>query len=114
MKFEIKRRIPHPRGELIEIHTGGKAIPILLTFHVKGRIQKWRLSESKVLKALLNPEEVLRGHRGRFAAHRRSGQHVIRAIYEYENRMVVLVTVYFPLSRRYFEGGRHYENQILT
>ncbi|MBI3811100.1 MAG: DUF4258 domain-containing protein [Nitrospirae bacterium] len=114
MKFEIKRRISHPRGEVIEVHTGGKTVSLLLTFHAKERIQKWRLTESNVLKALLGSEEVLKGHRDRFIAHRRQGRHVVRAVYEYENRMVVVITVYFPLSKRYFEGGGQFEDQILA
>lgn len=47
-------------------------------------------------------EEVLQGHRGRFIAHRRVGRHVLRAVYEYEDSLPVVVTVYHPLAARYF------------
>lgn len=63
-------------------------------------------------ETLLCPEEVIIGHRNRFIAHRRYNNHILRAVYEYEEEMPVLVTVYFPYSDRYFEGGGNYEDKI--
>ncbi len=74
----------------------------------------WGLFEGKVLETLLYPEEVLTGHYGRYVAHKRSGKHVIRAVYEYQGKIPVLITVYRPLAIRYFEGGGRHEDKILT
>ena len=104
----------HPRGRAYEVRANGSAVRVLLTFHSLERMARWRLNERKVLQALLFPEEVLRGHRSRFIAHLRSGTHVVRAIYEYEQRTPVVVTVYRPSAARYFQGGGTYEDQILS
>jgi hypothetical protein len=66
-----------------------------------------------VVETLLSPEEVLIGHRGRFIAHRGYGDHVVRAVFEYQNRLPVLITVYFPYKDRYFKGGGIFEDKIL-
>jgi hypothetical protein len=62
----------------------------------------------------LDPEEVLRGHRGRFIAHRRAREHVVRVIYEYDGVLPVTITVYHPVAQRYFKGGETYEDRILA
>ncbi|RLG13265.1 hypothetical protein DRN69_05925 [Candidatus Pacearchaeota archaeon] len=76
------------------------------------RIKKWKLKETMIIETLLFPEEVLVGHNKRFIAHRRYENHTVRAVYEYENNIPVLVTVYFPYKDRYFKGGNIYENKI--
>jgi hypothetical protein len=65
-----------------------------------------------VIETLAVPEEVMTGHRGRWFAHKRYGDHLIRAVYEYHESVPVLVTVYFPYANRYFEGGSLYEDKI--
>ncbi len=64
-------------------------------------------------ETLLTLDEVLVGHHNRFIAHRCYGQHILRAIYEYDNLMPSLVTVYFPYKKRYYEGGGQFEDKIL-
>ena len=114
MKLTLSAIRTHERGKIHEVTANGKTASILLTFHALERIAKWQLTVQTVLYALLFPEEVLRGHRDRFIAHRRAGRHVVRAIYEYENSMPVVVTVHYPSARRYFQGGGTYENHILS
>ena len=104
----------HVRGNIYEIAAEGKVVSILLTFHALERITQWRLTVQGVLQALLFPEEVLEGHRGRFIAHRRSKGHVLRAIYEYESTMPIVITVYYPSAKRYFQGEGTYEDHILS
>jgi hypothetical protein len=70
------------------------------------------IKESMVLETLIFPEEVLKGHGNRYIAHRRYGEHLVRAIYEYEDYTPVLITVYFPYLNRYFAGGGIYEDKI--
>lgn len=113
MKFALLAVQPHARGSIYKIFAKERTLSILLTFHTLERIVTWRLSEHAVLRALLFPEEVLKGHRDRFIAQRRTGRHVVRAVYEYDGDTPVVVTVYYPLTRRYFQGGGMYENRIL-
>jgi Domain of unknown function (DUF4258) len=105
---------PHSRGEVYTVTADNQTISILLTFHALRRIAQWHLTVQSVLEALLRPEEVLRGHRGRFIAHRRSKRHVVRVIYEYEGKLPEVITVYYPYAKRYFQGGGTYEDHILA
>ena len=104
----------HSRGRLFEVRANGKTVTVLFTFHSLERMARWHLTDRRVLQALLFPEEVLRGHRNRFIAHLRAGTRVVRAVYEYEQRTPVVVTVYRPSAARYFQGGGTYEDQILS
>ena len=116
-KFSVIRLEPHERGSVHVLAAGKRTVRILVTAHARHRIQLWRLAVRTVLRTLLFPEEVLRGHRGRFIAHIahwRRRNHVVRVVYEYEADLVVVVTVYNPLAKRYFCGGGRYEDQILA
>ena len=81
--------------------------------HAMERITKWSLTIEIVGEMLLEPEEVLVGHHNRFIAHRCYGHHILREVYEYENLIPALVTVYFPYKNRYYQGGGNFENKIL-
>ena len=105
---------PHPRGEIYTLTVDGQSVAILLTFHVLRRIAQWRLTVQSVLETLLWPEEVLRGHRSRFIAHRRQKNHVVRVVYEYEGSMPTVITVYYPCAKCYFQGQGTYEDRILS
>jgi hypothetical protein len=70
--------------------------------------------EDEWLYALLAPEEVLKGHRNRYIAHLRRGTHVVRVIYEYQGKIPIVITVYFPFAQRYFGGGVFYEDKRLA
>lgn len=112
--MQIASTVAHVRGQLYHVLVAGKTISILLTFHALERIAQWRLTVTGVLQTLLFPEEVLRGHRGRFIAHRRVQAHIVRVIYEYADRMPVVITVYYPSAKRYFQGHEVYEDHILS
>jgi hypothetical protein len=114
MTLTIRAIAPHARGEIYTVMVDGQTVSVLLTFHVLMRITQWRLTVQSVLEALLWPEEVLRGHHGRFIAHRRKKSHVVRVIYEYEGNMPKVITVYYPYAKRYFQGGGIYEDRILS
>ena len=103
----------HSRGEIYNVSADGNSVTLLVTFHALERMQRWKLTNRQVLRTLLAPEEVLRGHRNRYIAHRRIGRRVVRAIYEYDGKMPVVITVYYPLAQRYFRGGGIHEDQIL-
>ncbi len=50
-----------------------------------------------IAETLFDPEEVLVGHNKRFIAHKCFGEHILRAVYEYEESIPTLITVYFPI-----------------
>ncbi len=104
----------HPRGKVYEIQAKGKSVAVLLTHHVLKRLDQWRLTDDLVVRTMLYPEEVLVGHYDRFIAHLHRGEHLVRVIYEYEEKLPVAVTVYSPLAKRYFQGGGKYEDRILS
>ena len=65
-----------------------------------------------IIETLLYPEEVIYRHNYRFIAHRRYNKHIVRAIYEYQDNLPILITVYFPSTKRYFKGGKKFEDKI--
>lgn len=113
MKPVIIERSIDVKGVLFTFEKSGKQVKLLFMNHAIERMTKWQLTPEMVGETLLDPEEVLIGHHNRFIAHRRYGQHIIRAVYEYENWTPALVTVYFPYKSRYYEGGGSFENKIL-
>jgi hypothetical protein len=42
------------------------------------------------------------------------GHMVVRVIYEYQGKIPIVITVYFPFAQRYFGGGGFYEDKILA
>lgn len=113
MTVAVISRTLHIKGTLFIFEKSGKQYEILFTTHALERIKKWRLNIEMTAETLLSPEEVLVGHNKRFVAHRCFGQHLVRAVYEYDNFVPVLITVYFPYKNRYFKGGGSIEDKIL-
>jgi hypothetical protein len=113
MTIEITEHRPHEKGLIYTIRIQETTVDILLLTHAMERIKRWAIPEERVFETLLMPEEVISGHRDRYIAHRRYGNNLVRAVYEYEGLLPVLVTVYFPNKDRYFKGGGFFEDQIL-
>ena len=114
LKIKVLETQAHTRGKVYKISADGKIVALLLTVHALERAQVWKLTDRQVIRALLQLEEVLMGHRNRFIAHRRVGRHVVRVVYEYDGKIPSVVTVYYPFAARYFRGGGVYEDQILA
>jgi hypothetical protein len=112
MTFRIIKKDNHFRGILYSIKIDNENCSILFLNHAIDRMKKWNLDEDRIIETLLKPEEVILGHRVRFIAHRRYGSHLLRAVYEYEDELPILVTLYFPYIERYFKGGGAYEDKI--
>jgi hypothetical protein len=89
--FRITNTESVARGKIYHVAVEDKSVKILVTNHAEERINRWNLDVKMVFETLLYPEDVLVGHRGRFIAHKRYGMHLVRAIYEYENDLSVLV-----------------------
>ncbi len=112
MAVEIIERQAHHKGEVYVIRIFGRIVKILFVFHAIERIKPWGITEEMVAETLLLPEDVLVGHRNRYIAHKRYGDHLVRAVYDYEDDLPILATVYFPYKDRYFKGGEVYEDKI--
>ncbi len=110
--FKIVAKQMHDRGEVFSIDISGFIIEILYTHHALARIKQWGLSPESVFETFIFPEEVIVGHRDRYIAHKRYGNHLIRAVYEYDATLPVLITAYYPRCDRYFEGGEKYADKI--
>ena len=112
MKLQIVKTEDKVRGRLYDVNIEGKRIELMMTWHALDRMKIWKLDINQVLSALLNPEEVVMGHHGRYIAHKRHGEYILRAVYEHKDWPVV-ITVYFPSTERYFTGGGTYADKIL-
>ena len=113
MKPVVVDKANDTKGILFTFDKKDKQVKILFMTHAMDRMTKWKLTPEIVGETLLEPEEVLVGHHNRFIAHKCYGQHILRAIYEYENLIPSLVTVYFPYRDRYYQGGGNFEDKIL-
>jgi len=111
--YEIIGRREVEKGSLYRIRVQGKEIEVFITHHADWRTRKWGLRVDKVIEALIYPDEVLRGHGGRFIAHRVTNRHLIRIIYEYEVEVPVIVMVYAPYRERYYKGGGGFADKVL-
>jgi hypothetical protein len=98
---------------LYKVRVDAQQHELLLTWNSLDRIAVWRLNPEKVLETLLYPEEVITGHTNRFIAHKRYNGHIIRAVYEYDNDLPVVITEYYPVAKRYLEGGKEFADKIL-
>jgi len=83
------------------------------TWHALDSMQDYDISIEKALDFLLFAEEVVKGHGGRFIAHRKLNEHLTRVVYEYDDTNIVVVTFYISYVNRYFKGGI-YEDKILS
>lgn len=104
------------RGKVYHIRINSKKdIKIMITWHAMDRSERWGLDMERVIGALIYPEEVVIGHRSRYIAHKIVGEHLIRAVYEYdEDGNPVVITVYFPYAERYYKGGGTYADKIFA
>ena len=102
------------RGKIYHLGIDKRETKIMITWHAMGRSEIWGLDMEKVLDARVYPEEVIIGHYNRYIAHKRHGEHIIRAVYEYNGEMPVVITVYFPYAERYYKGGGTYADKIFS
>jgi len=112
LKINISTEKVQARGKLFTFAFGERFADVLFLYHALERAQKWELSIEQIAETLFSPDEVLKGHFNRFIAHKIYNEHVLRTVYEYDNNVPVLVTVYYPYAQRYFQGGLTYEDKI--
>ncbi|WP_456396476.1 DUF4258 domain-containing protein [Thermococcus sp.] len=111
--IRIKSIDDHSHGKIYTVLTEGKECKILLSHHAAQRASLWKIDIAQVLEALLHPREVITGHHGRFIAHLPLNGHLIRVVYEYDDGIPIVITVYRPRKERYYRGGGIYEDRVL-
>ena len=84
MNIEILSERDTPRGRIIVIKARESKITIPLTNHLLDAAEDYNLEVKDVLYAVIFPDEVVRGHSGRFVAHKLLNDYLIRVVYEYE------------------------------
>ena len=68
-----------------------REVTLLLTNHLLDAAEEYDVGMERVLNALLFPDEVVRGHSGRFVAHKLLNDYLIRVVYGYENNVPVVI-----------------------
>jgi len=79
MTIEIIDIQIHNKGKIYTIRIGEKNVKILYPDHAIERIKKWNIKDEMIAEILLLPEEVIIGHRNRYIAHKKYGNHLVRA-----------------------------------
>ncbi|NJD52081.1 MAG: hypothetical protein FIB07_04360 [Candidatus Methanoperedens sp.] len=69
-------------------------------------------TKGKYIEVLLFADEIIKGHGGRFIAHRKLDRYLARVVYEHDMDNITVVTFYISYADRYFKGGI-YEDKIL-
>lgn len=99
MDVEILSERDTPRGRIIVIKARESKITILLTNHLLDAAEDYNLEVKDVLYAVIFPDEVVRGHSGRFVAHKLLNDYLIRVVY-YDGGIPVVITLYILPERR--------------
>ncbi len=94
-----------PRGKIIVIKVKETEVTMLLTRHLLDAAKDYNFKIEDVLYAVVFPDEVIRGHSGRFVAHKLLNSYLVRVVYEYEDGIPVVITLYIARKERYFRGG---------
>ena len=113
MSIKITSKKYISRGKIIEIEVKNVRITLLLTWHLLDALRDYDFKVEDVLEIVIFPDEVVRGHNKRFVAHKLLNDYIVRAVYEYENELPVIITLYIAKRKRYFRGGI-YEDKILS
>lgn len=100
------------KGKYVEVEVGKKVIKIIFTMHSLDSMQDYDITLEKALNYLLFADEIIKGHGGRFIAHRKLDRYLARVVYERDMDNITVVTFYISYADRYFKGGM-YEDKIL-
>jgi len=101
-----------PKGKYVEVEIDKKVIKIIFTIHSIDSMQDYDIPMEKALDYLLFADEIIKGHGGRFIAHRKLDRYLARVVYEHDMDNITVVTFYISYADRYFKGGK-YEDKIL-
>jgi len=69
------------RGKIITLKVDEREVTLLLTNHLLDAAEEYGVGMERVLSALLFPDEVIRGHSGRFVAHKLLNDYLISCLW---------------------------------
>ncbi len=105
MKLKRFGEYNHNQGKVYKFVVGNVNVEILFLYHALRRAKKWQLSEDQIAETLLFPDEVLKGHLGRYIAHKLHGDHILRAVYEYYDDYPYRCYGVFSICQPVLPGG---------
>ena len=105
MNLEVLSERDVPRGKIVVVRVKETEVTILLTRHLLDAAKDYNFKIEDVLYAVIFPDEVVRGHSGRLVAHKLLNSYLVRVVYEYEDEIPVVITLYIARKERYFRGG---------
>ena len=77
---------------------------IVYTDYAEDTIKDRALNKKIIEGAVLNPDEVVEGKRGRKVAHKIIKDKLLRVVYEIEEKSYIVVTVYYTAPKRYMKN----------
>jgi len=76
---------------------------ITYTSYAEDTINDRKISKEIIEDALKNPDEIIKGRKGRKIAHKIIGNKLLRVIYEENKKAYIVVTCYYTEPRRYIK-----------
>ena len=74
---------------------------VIYTGYAIDVIKDRKIKEGLIESALLNPDGLVEGKKGRKIAHKIIGDALLRVIYEIDNKTYIVITAYYAHSKRY-------------
>ncbi|MFQ6077241.1 MAG: hypothetical protein ACE5Z5_14100 [Candidatus Bathyarchaeia archaeon] len=95
--FKVVEVKDTPNGKRYTVRIGRKSLALILTWHALESFEDYGFKPESVLDCLIEPEEVVVGHGGRFIAHKRvlPDEYLLRVVYERQGELVVIITLYY-------------------
>lgn len=76
-------------------------MPVTYTGYAEETLKDREISKNEVEFALLNPEEIVEGKKGRKIANKIFGNKLLRVVFEVEAKDYIVITAYYTKLERY-------------
>ncbi len=76
---------------------------IIILNHARLRMEQYDVTEAMVQEAIRNPDSLVLSYGNRRIAQKRVGRQLLRVVYEKEDRISIVITVYKARRERYEE-----------
>ena len=113
--FKVTEVVTTLRGKTFLLKIMKRIQALLFTWHAIDTLNEYGLTPEDVVRVLVAPDEIVRGHGERYVAHKKlSEEYLLRVVYEYAEGIRTIVTVYISSMDRYFRGGGIFEDKVLS
>lgn len=75
----------------------------LYTDYAEETIRDRKISKKIVENAILNPDEIIEGKKGRKVSHKLTGDKLLRVVFEQEAKVYIIITAYYTNPKRYLK-----------